>query len=52
MTKILVDLGVSFVLLMVLFGWIGVIWLWAGEFKDMWRHGGLGKIHGKRATRR
>ena len=29
---------ISFVLLMLVLGWIGVIWLWVGEFRDMYRH--------------
>ena len=31
---VIITLG----LLMLLLGWIGVIWLWVGEFRDMYRH--------------
>ncbi len=43
---------IGFVLLMLVFGWIGVIWLWAGEIKSMVRRRRLGKIHCKKAPMR
>jgi hypothetical protein len=50
--NIVVDVVVGFVLLMLLFGWIGVCWLWVTEFRDMWRHRGWKKVHSKMAARR
>lgn len=51
-TDIIVGVVVSFVLLIMLLGIIGIAWLWISEFKAMWRRHQSRKIHPKCAGRR
>jgi len=51
MTNIIVDLVVSFVLLLLLFGWIACIWLWVSEIKEWWGSRKSRKIRSRKSMR-